>query len=51
MTTGHRWYVVAPDSRRWFVVDRTTGHREGPFPPAQATAIVRDRNQGKERAA
>lgn len=48
MTTGPRWYVVAP-GRLWWVVDRLTGKREGPFAPAQATAIVRDRNQEKGR--
>jgi len=44
-----RYYVRAPDNRAWYVVDRVTNTVEGPFPPSQATAIVRDRNQGRQR--
>lgn len=46
--TDCRYYVQAVSNASWYVVDRETGKREGPFKPSQATAIVRDRNGARK---
>ncbi len=44
-----RYYVDATKaSRDWYIVDRQTGERKGPFSPSEAAARVRDLNQGRK---